>query len=451
MLSYGMFMDGITYSSISRNLAEGFGGFWKPYYTETVYETFYEHPPMGFLLQSFAFEIFGEALCIEAFYGFGMGLIIAGLTAAIWLAVRKNEVGAGVWWPIFLFVSFPMASWTLANNMLENTMTLFVLLAVLLAILSIRSAGMIKLLIYGFLSGVSIFLAFLTKGPSGVFPIVTPLIWMFIFHGTTLKKAFISTLAIVSGIIISVILIISPNPEAISFFDVYFTNQVFGSLVGKRANVSSHFFLLKKLFSESLVPLSFCTILYLIKRMRFNLTSNKKLFFFALVGISGSLPLLISSKQMSWYLFPSLPFYSMAFAAFFENPVKLIEAEFFKNRKLNTVFHCISSVILIVAITWMLTEKGEVRKEKDFHKDFSLQKYDIEERITISTYPSQLATDWGLVANMQRQFKVSLSDTFGYTYLISQVKYSGADTLKNNYKKIHPPNPSSFILYKKIK
>lgn len=446
-----MFMDGLTYASISRNLAEGWGSFWKPYYTETVYRTFFEHPPFGFLLQSFAFKAFGEAYYIEAFYGFVVGLIIIGLISIIRIAVRKNEAMAGAWWPLLLFVSFPMTSWILTNNMLENTMAVFVLLAVLLAIWSMRSSSMIKTLIFGFVSGISIFLAFLTKGPTGVFPIVTPFAWTLAFRDTTLKKALISTLAIASGIIISTILIVLPNPDARTFFYVYFTNQVSPSLAGRRETASSHFAILKKLFFESLVPLSLCIILYWIKRARFNLMATRKMFFFALVSISGILPLLISPKQMSWYLFPSLPLYSLALASLFENSVSIIEAHLLANRKLNVFIHCISSVMLIVAIGWMLAEKGVVRKQKDFHRDFTLQKYKIPERIVMSTYPPQLATNWDLVANMQRQFKVSLTDTLGHNYLISTAEYAEVDTLRNGYKKVHPPKPSAFILYEKIK
>ena len=43
LLSYGMFLDGVTYASIARNMAENYGSFWQPYYTATVYPTFYEH------------------------------------------------------------------------------------------------------------------------------------------------------------------------------------------------------------------------------------------------------------------------------------------------------------------------------------------------------------------------------------------------------------------------
>jgi 4-amino-4-deoxy-L-arabinose transferase-like glycosyltransferase len=60
LLSYGMFRDGLTYSSIARNMAEGVGAFWSPYYTATLYPQFYEHPPFAFWLQSLAFRVFGE-------------------------------------------------------------------------------------------------------------------------------------------------------------------------------------------------------------------------------------------------------------------------------------------------------------------------------------------------------------------------------------------------------
>ena len=65
LLSYGMFLDGQIYSSISRNFAEGFGTFWKPYYTGTTFPIFYEHPPFVLHLQSFGFKLFGEVYFID--------------------------------------------------------------------------------------------------------------------------------------------------------------------------------------------------------------------------------------------------------------------------------------------------------------------------------------------------------------------------------------------------
>jgi hypothetical protein len=57
MLSYGMFLDGITYASMARNMAQNSGSFWRPYYTATVAPRFYDQSPSGFWLQSWAYRL----------------------------------------------------------------------------------------------------------------------------------------------------------------------------------------------------------------------------------------------------------------------------------------------------------------------------------------------------------------------------------------------------------
>ena len=52
----GMFVDGVTYAAIARNLAEGRGTFWSPHYTATLYSIFHEHPPLGLWLESLWFR-----------------------------------------------------------------------------------------------------------------------------------------------------------------------------------------------------------------------------------------------------------------------------------------------------------------------------------------------------------------------------------------------------------
>lgn len=59
LLGYGLFLDGLIYSSIARNLSESVGSLWKPYYTDTSFPVFYEHPPFGLYVQSLFFRIFG--------------------------------------------------------------------------------------------------------------------------------------------------------------------------------------------------------------------------------------------------------------------------------------------------------------------------------------------------------------------------------------------------------
>ena len=46
LLTRGMFMDGLIYTSVASNMAEGVGSFWHPVYTATQFPDFYEHPPL---------------------------------------------------------------------------------------------------------------------------------------------------------------------------------------------------------------------------------------------------------------------------------------------------------------------------------------------------------------------------------------------------------------------
>src|SRR5262245_13934903 len=116
MLSQGMFLDGVTNAIIARNMAENYGSLWRPYYTATVYPTFYEQPPLGFWLQSWAYRLCGDTPYVEALWGFFVGaLILLGL-GGIWRCLRPQGVAiSGTWFPIVLFVILPMSSWAFSN------------------------------------------------------------------------------------------------------------------------------------------------------------------------------------------------------------------------------------------------------------------------------------------------------------------------------------------------
>ncbi|HPB58126.1 MAG TPA: hypothetical protein PLL49_06435, partial [Bacteroidales bacterium] len=70
MLSDGMFLDGLLYATISRNLANGIGDFWHPHLTKTLSPVFVGHPPLVFGLQSLFFKILGDNIYVERLYSF---------------------------------------------------------------------------------------------------------------------------------------------------------------------------------------------------------------------------------------------------------------------------------------------------------------------------------------------------------------------------------------------
>jgi 4-amino-4-deoxy-L-arabinose transferase-like glycosyltransferase len=176
----GMFVDGVTYASIARNLAEGQGSFWSPFYTSTIYPQFHEHPPLGFWLQSLWFRLLGDHLFVERAYSIVAGLATAVVMAWIWrrLAVnRPDDLSGWEWLPILFWIGVPVVSWSIVGNLLETSVAVFTATAVAAAIAAANVERMTAAAGWGILSGAAIVAATLTKGPAGLFPLAAPIIF----------------------------------------------------------------------------------------------------------------------------------------------------------------------------------------------------------------------------------------------------------------------------------
>ncbi len=452
MLSYGMFVDGVTYASIARNMAENYGSFWHPYYTATVYPTFYEHPPLGFWLQSWAYRLCGDSVYVEAWWGFFVGtLILVGL-AGIWRCLTPQGYAlAGTWFPIMLFVVTPMTSWAFANNMLENTMTWFIVLSVLLCLLSLKNPTMFFSYLYGILSGLSMFCAILIKGPVALSPLAVPLISM--INGTKKTiKAFTTVIILIMTLMVSFGLTLSTNAASVHFFKRYISQQVLASVIGASETLTSRFDVLIVVSRESLVPLLVGSMLvatiYRLKPTAISFIHTRLFLYYLSIALAGSLPILISAKQRRWYAFPSLPFYAMAIAVVFNNAALALERLVDGNKNIGKNILIFSSILLCIALSFMFLEKNSLRRHKDFHSDFSKQNMIIEGRKVISVYPIHLAKDWTLVANMQRKFRASLSENFGQEYLLTTTDYMDSEYVSSHYKIISPFYTKRYVFFK---
>ena len=64
----GMFMDGIIYANISKNLATNICSVWHLKLTEVLQSNFHEHPPLAMFLQSVLMRVFGTSVYVEKWY-----------------------------------------------------------------------------------------------------------------------------------------------------------------------------------------------------------------------------------------------------------------------------------------------------------------------------------------------------------------------------------------------
>ena len=91
LLSDGMFLDGLLYAVISKNLANGIGDFWHLHLTKTLSPIFFEHPPLAFGLQSLFFKILGDSIFVEKLYSFLTYVVTGIIIVKIWKKLILNN------------------------------------------------------------------------------------------------------------------------------------------------------------------------------------------------------------------------------------------------------------------------------------------------------------------------------------------------------------------------
>src|ERR1051326_349982 len=260
LLKDGMFMDGMLYACVSKNLSEGIGTFWHPHFSKTLYPFFDQQPPLGFWIQSLFFKLFGESIYVERLYSFLTCLVSALLISYLWKIVFKDqqEVKEISWFPILLWIIIPICFWSYSNNVLENTMVIFDLLAIILLLQFLHN----EKIFFIFIAGIFIFLASLTKGLQGMFPLAS------IFFGWIVYRKFSFRKMIwCSGVLIAVpavmYFLLFKNEDARQGLTEYFNHRVLYS-IQTQSTVDSRFYIVFRLLGELAVPIALSLILFFL-------------------------------------------------------------------------------------------------------------------------------------------------------------------------------------------
>ncbi|MBK7268082.1 MAG: glycosyltransferase family 39 protein [Flavobacteriales bacterium] len=175
----GMFMDGMLYTVVAHNQANGFGTFWAPRFSQVGVAgmaIFHEHPPLAFGLQAWWFRVLGDGFWVERLYCLATALITMFVMVRLWRECLHEHLSLRPLggWPLLLWIIVPQVFWCFHNNMLENTMAVFVTAAVLQVVLGMSAAWAKRAII----AGGFVFLASFTKGVPGLFPLAAPvLLW----------------------------------------------------------------------------------------------------------------------------------------------------------------------------------------------------------------------------------------------------------------------------------
>ena len=312
LLTEGMFLDGVLYASISRNMAYALGSFWNPYYTQTIGTVFHSHPPLALGLEALAFKALGDHWWVEKAYSVLTFLLTALLIALIWKRTTNNIRWA--WLPLLFWLTMPLVSWSATNNLLENTMTVFVLLSVYLMIVSYQRNHKFWLI----LAGLSLFLAFLSKGFTGLFPLAFPVLYCIFDTKRKWIQGPIDSLILLVFLAVFVGIMFLVFPPSLPYLKEYFQLQVIGGGLHE-TTVSTRFYIVFSLLQQLIVPFAIALALVICKAKNkvnnkvFEFPLDKSWFYiFLILGLLGVLPIMVSVKQRDFYMLAALPLFALA-------------------------------------------------------------------------------------------------------------------------------------------
>jgi len=363
LFSDGMFVDGLFYAVVAKNMAAGVGSFWQPQFSPTLHEVFYGHPPMAFALQSLFFRLFGDHMLVERCYSLLTILLTGGLTVLIWKQLTQSFRNA--WWPLLLYFSTGWLAWATANNLLENTMSVFVCLSVYLY-LNGHAGGRWY---WTILSGLALALGVLTKGLVCLYVWTVPFFfWLFlrrIAFGRVLRDSFL----LLGSTVLPFLLLYGFIPDARTYMQAYFDQQIVTS-ISQVQTVSTRFYILFEYLHIVSYPIAVVVFFVLLARgLKLKVEAARKnsrfFWFFSAITACGVLPMMISLKQSGFYILTVHPLFALGLALAFLPFIEALRDRLLRSRKQQNGLKIIAFSMLLVATTIAVFQKDRIGRDKE--------------------------------------------------------------------------------------
>lgn len=423
---FGLFMDGSFYGTIAHNMALGDGRFWSPIFHNFHHEQlaqstiFYEHPPLMFWLESWFFRIFGDGFYVENIYG-SVILVLHVLTLTYFFrALTQKKYSIYAAWPvILLWYAVPTISWSFSQNMIDNTLSLWVLWSVWVVFVGLRKDHFLYAVIAGVLMG----LAVLTKGPLGFFPMAAVgLYWLasFLTQAKGFRypffRAFYKTVALIFGFGI-VALNVYMIPAGQAFMTQYIHQQVIPSVTGQREmsnTLAEHLSIIQDMFVEYAPMYGVAILLWLFFRQRHSsspaiMIARKNNTRFAvwmlLVGISSTLPIALSAKSHSFYLISGVPYFAMAVGLYWVNDLDSLVQKIALKPMKSLIWRGAIIAIFVFSVISMVVQWGDYKRDHDLLVDIELLSQKMPTDTVVGILPS--LHDWATFdSNLERHLRI---------------------------------------------
>ena len=419
----GMFVDGMQYAVVAKNFAHGKGSWWHPQFSETLFHHFHQQPVGYIWMESLFFKVFGNSIYPERIFSLLMGIIIIFLVAWFWRSISQNAFERKITWlPQLLLLSIPTVSWGLRNNVTENTMVIFDLLAVIFLIRALTTTNVFL----NFIASI-VFLscAAFTKGLQSLFPLATPLIYWFTHRTVSLKKMVLFSL-LLAGTIMLLFFLLMMYPPASKSFEEYFHVRLKGFPHTPTETTANREWLPEHFLIELSIPLILVVSMFIFKGITGNKIMaseawrKKEIAFMLLTAVSASFPLMIAYEQRTFYLITSTPYYATAAALFLGPSVKyLLEKFSLQLKKIERPSKWIIITAFCCAIVFGYINAGTPGRDADIISDVKIITGETGMNRVIAASPGVLS-QWSLYGYFQRYGDISLaSDNDSSVYFVT--------------------------------
>ncbi len=422
MSDFGLFTDGSIYGTIAHNMALGDGQFWSPKYHNFHHlqiegsDVFYEHPPLMFWLESFFFRLFGDGFYVENIYQtIILMLHILTITYFFRALTQKKYTVYAVWPVLFLWYMVPTIMWSFAQNMIDNTLSLWVLWSVWAIFVGSRKDHFL----YAVLAGILMGMAVLTKGPLGFFPLAGFGLYWMASQMTQAKgfrypfsRAFYKTLALIFGFMI-VGLNVYLQPEGKAFFTQYIRQQVVPSVTGQREmsnTLMEHFSIIQDMFVHYAPIYGAAILLWLYFRKKpTGLAKPKNHRRFALwilmVGISSTLPIALSAKSHSFYLISGAPYYALAVGVYWIDEINAMVQKIRLTSRTQKIWKGFLLAVFVYSLVATVVDWGRYKRDRLQLQDMELLSQKIPRDTVVGSSPN--IKNWTtLNSNLERHLLI---------------------------------------------
>ncbi len=447
-------MDGMIYVCVGKNLANGLGTFWHPHFSKTFMSVYHEQPPLLYGIEALFFKLLGNSMYVERIYNLLIAVLHILLIVKLWKLISANDsiYKATSWLPVLFWITIPVCFWAFTNSVEEITMGLFDLVSVLFVLKTLKESKHIYLNL--FIAGSALIMASLCKGMQGLFPLAAVFIYWLVFRTISFKKMFLY-----SGFIILVVAVfyalILLNDTVYESYVMYFNNRLVGTFAHFDSHSGSRFQLLIELVSQLIPAIAIIVIsLLCFKRFKLNyktdVNNRKQIIFFLLVGLSGTLPLLITYEQRGFYLVTTLPYYAIALAMILANGYAEVYAKIQLAKKISAFAIAMVIVLICTFVFTCWDLQNGPKRDKEMLNDIYQTGPIIKEGAIIGIAP-EMRTTWSLHAYYSRYFYISLDDVPANSheyYLVE--KGMNQDSILKQYDKIELAT-LKYDLYKRKK